>query len=370
MEQEKRICQRKGCTFKGTEQDINQFLSTTKKIKYVKTCFTCRDMTRKWKANNKEYVKLSNECTKNNLNFKEEKEKRGILLEKKPSNKRIENIFDENGNELAWCGTHKEFLPVENFGVYARRFNGLRTVCKECFFNDPKRKKNIGKEMECEICGIKLKYKSYHGHIKLHKDKEENKEFICQPCGNISFSSQKTYDKHLNAITHLNTINKTIIEQSDKFEEKIHQLKADFGVITDNYKCRFCDFQTFDKGIFLEHDKKEHDNEYQFDCTDQNCDKRFKSEYDLFSHIDRVHCKPKFICPHEDCDQKFKRKDHLTRHLKSIKHQGTSALMKCPNCSEIISKRGYKERHLKICVTNTILKGKYGNKSKNKPCQL
>lgn len=32
---------------------------------------------------------------------------------------------------MAWCRTHKEFLPVENFSKHSKQWNGIRRDCRE-----------------------------------------------------------------------------------------------------------------------------------------------------------------------------------------------------------------------------------------------
>jgi hypothetical protein len=33
---------------------------------------------------------------------------------------------------MAWCGGHKQFLPISNFTVRQNRWNGLAYVCRDC----------------------------------------------------------------------------------------------------------------------------------------------------------------------------------------------------------------------------------------------
>jgi uncharacterized Zn-finger protein len=87
------------------------------------------------------------------------------------------------------------------------------------------------------------------------------------------------------------------------------------------YKCRHCDKEFRSSGALSGHCVV-HNTAKPFKCSIEDCEKGFRSQKLLKSHLQDFHnqAEKKFICEHPGCDFAFFKRSHLDRHL--VTHSG------------------------------------------------
>jgi transcription elongation factor Elf1 len=134
------------------EKDETEFKAKNNRI--VKHCSACREMCKKWRAKNKERVKLYNKFSRDktendNLNWETIKKENEITDNVKgvPSQHRV---LHETVNEIIGkkCCTCKEWKPLTNYNKSKTHWDKLRNDCKDCLVSWRKRnRKQIQKTM-------------------------------------------------------------------------------------------------------------------------------------------------------------------------------------------------------------------------------
>ncbi|PVD29325.1 hypothetical protein C0Q70_11922 [Pomacea canaliculata] len=135
----------------------------------------------------------------------------------------------------------------------------------------------------------------------------------------------------------------------------------------DTYKCKCCQYVTFDKDDLFQHFKANHprcicdvcefmaEHAYMIKrhmmrhnaqgCTCEVCGKVYKDQYILKMHVKMVHMPAEVLFECNVCGKKFTRKAHLKRHLRI---HDPEKPFKCPHCDYRGCERSDISKHLLI----------------------
>jgi len=295
--------------------------------------------------NNQEHktvIKESNLCSKCGKSFKLAKS-----LENHVSNN---CSYQMRGNKCSICGETFESRSLNIEHVATKHKDVKLYDCTECssrYITERGLAKHIihahgnNAGSICPICGKKLNsiYEVRRHTSFMHEGKARPK-FKCTLCDE-SFSTKKTLEGHMS----------------------VHEGKI--------FQCSNCD-EEFKSKIKLEvHIAKEHDRSKLHQCT--QCDSAYVKKQTLLTHIAFVHEKTiSNICSHcglncismvhlkrhirtvhelagkhlfkcEDCEKSFKMEFTLKSHIKTI-HEGTR--VKCPVCQKPFVDKSRMKRHI------------------------
>jgi transcription elongation factor Elf1 len=152
------------------EKDESEFKAKNDRL--TKACSACREICKKWRAKNKERVKLYNKFikdkTKNkDLNWADIKTENDITDSVKgfPSNHRV---LHETINEIIGkkCCTCKKWSALTNYNKSKTHWDKLRNECKDCLV--AWRKKNR-KQIQATMTKYERKRKKIDPEFKLTK---------------------------------------------------------------------------------------------------------------------------------------------------------------------------------------------------------
>ncbi|MEX0597094.1 MAG: hypothetical protein WD512_11395 [Candidatus Paceibacterota bacterium] len=140
-------CSNVKCTLGDTEQLLSEFKSIAGN-RDVAYCLTCRTKAIESKNKRPEAIQRYNQSKREGTDYKEDRKKDGIVMDKIASHKRNDNQTID-GVVHAWCsGNHKCYVPATNFNLCKDRHNGLRAVCKTCIKDDKDSRKAVNKKTE------------------------------------------------------------------------------------------------------------------------------------------------------------------------------------------------------------------------------
>ena len=204
---------------------------------------------------------------------------------------------------------------------------------------------NKPKELaECSIC---LKKFNSLKRLALHEVKHDG-IFDCEQCGKIC-SSEYTLKRHKNA--HLRKLKRKSVQCDicskiyiDKYHYRSHYKQMHERA--NDVKCNIC-MKTYSNAKYLlEHVDRMHTNfESKFKCD--ACEKFFKTELEVKSHMKRVHMKiNKFKC--KICEKSYFTMGELKHHSK-INHndQSQRELFECNYCKKNFVTKMNRDLHIK-----------------------
>ena len=220
----------------------------------------------------------------------------------------------------------------------------------------------LSNDLQCEKC-LKTfaNRRNLRDHIKSIHDSQSEKilnsaKFKCQHCGKM-FSKKFNYTSHL--LRHSNVAAfRCDIEhcgKSFKRERTLHKHQSVFHEgRRERYLCGQCGQVFSSQSGFRTHVANHMGKDYvkrNVKCL--VCDKLFRCDSDMKTHM-VVHSKERpFVCSWPDCDQSFSQKaslkDHTNVHEK--KYQ-------CPLCEKAFGRERYLNMHKRTCTERDKSKGK------------
>lgn len=176
---------------------------------------------------------------------------------------------------------------------------------------------------KCPHCEKEFKYESsLKSHVVKH-DPDGPKKFSCPQCTYKS-NYKANLKKHLVNI-HSSRIKqfKCTYEDCEKMFHSEDNMRRHlkWHKVDKLYKCRHCDKEFRSSGALSGHCVV-HNTAKPFKCSIEDCEKGFRSQKLLKSHLQDFHnqAEKKFICEHPGCDFAFFKRSHLDRHL--VTHSG------------------------------------------------
>ena len=124
-------------------------------------------------------------------------------------------------------------------------------------------------------------------------------------------------------------------------KKMVHNVNNHYPVLN----CQYCDYTTKNLFCFRQH-LRTHQTETPFRCQRSGCDKQFKTELSLRSHIIYCHTKLKpHVCEVDGCQSAFKMKSQLSRHMKS--HLKDRQNYSCDRCLKSFKFKSFLAKHIK-----------------------
>jgi KRAB domain-containing zinc finger protein len=279
--------------------------------------------------NNQEHktvIKESNLCSKCGKSFK--------LI------KSLENHVSNNcswkvglrGNKCSICGETFESRSLNMEHVATMHKDVKLYDCTECssrYITERGLKTHISRAHEntggsiCPICGKKLNsiYEVRRHTSFMHEGKARPK-FKCTLCDK-SYGTKRVLEEHMS----------------------VHEGKM--------FQCSNCDEEFNSKIKFERHFAKEHNRSNLHKCT--QCDLAYVTKQNLLSHIAFVHEKTSSnVCPH--CGKNCMRQSDLTNHIRKVHELAGIHPYKCKDCEKSFKEETRLKSHIKIIHDGTRVK--------------
>jgi len=234
------------------------------------------------------------------------------------------------GNKCSLCGETFESrsLKIEHFATMHKDVKLYDcTECSSRYILESSLKthilhahKNTGGSI-CPICGKKLN--SIHEvrrHTAFMHEGKARPKFKCTLCEK-SYGTKKVLEEHMS----------------------VHEGKI--------FQCSNCD-EEFNSKLKLErHIAKEHDKLHK--CT--QCDSAYATKKSLLTHIAFIHEKTiGIVCPH--CGRNCMDKTYLKKHIQIVHELAGKHLLKCERCEKSFKYEGGLKSHIKITHEGTRVK--------------
>ena len=194
----------------------------------------------------------------------------------------------------------------------------------------------VHSEKKFVCCYRDCHYKTYkRSSLKTHMRKHEKKEtlrytderpFVCQTCGK-RFAINSLLTAHIK-IMHTVFDEPVVcrIDDCDKRFKNNFDLKKHQNIChLLSFVCDYCDYKTRSKTQLLRHKIQNHTNEMPFKCQFEGCDKAFKLEEHYKYHV-KTHSTTLLTCPYEGCGKTYDIQDTLIQHIE-VEHIKTEHLV-------------------------------------------
>jgi Zinc finger, C2H2 type/Zinc-finger of C2H2 type len=151
-------------------------------------------------------------------------------------------------------------------------------------------------------------------------------------------SSSEVFTSSSEISSKIHIIEQIIIPSTNKVAKKLNRkLKSEDSK---SIKCQICEKSFMNATVYQEH-KTTHENKF-FECSEENCTKKFKRKSSLRKHSYFHKGKFKYSC--EICKEKFIDKCKYQVHLAS-KHNKIQTLFECKTCKKTFTSADYLRKH-------------------------
>lgn len=226
--------------------------------------------------------------------------------------------------------------------------------------------KTIFVRFKCNFCDSTFKEKRYYQQHYRSIHSNSNQNFACNYCTE-AFDHRTQRSRHVQQ-KHPETFELTFEENLDSLKdnskltcehcnkvfksEKYLQNHVSIQHKAILYECSVCNRKFSFKRSMIRHKMAVHENRRDFKCEESDCDKTFRSRYDLKEHFNKIHAKvmkkvpiQKLTC--QECHKVFSSSKILYTHRKLV-HEGVrwgNNIYQCKICLETFDTKYKKNKH-------------------------
>ena len=234
------------------------------------------------------------------------------------------------------------------------------------------------KPLSCVTCSKQFRsLKGYKNHIKKHEGKDEERDTFCKQCKRL-FNTERQFSRHQFTVHSISVptsctscgIRLDCEKSLAKHNQEVHSQRVvcnlcgkEFyttanliihqrnihreGADETNHICEFCS-RTFKSTDHLKQHQRTHEG-LKFSCN--ICDKRFRWDSSLNSHMKAAHSKssPSFRCI--DCGKCFKDRNNFKKHL--FTHSDIKPYI-CATCGKGFIRKDLLKKHSFKCTPSLL----------------